>query len=179
MLAAILGNYETKKMGNDWTLRILAATDHRLVFYAKKMGGYDMEVFPYKGISSIEMEQGDDGAPHPVLRVGQRGAPEVDRRGSDTPGFVNIVKERMSAEHAAPASVASGDAGVLPGDRRPWLENVKNSAVWDRGARARSGDRAQQPGDARVLARNASGCARLSGPITDRPSFGRCCLSVD
>src|SRR4051794_8137567 len=62
VLAAIKGTYETKKMGNDWTRAgILAATDHRAVFYAKKMGGYDMEVFPYKGISSIETGKGMTG----------------------------------------------------------------------------------------------------------------------
>lgn len=53
--AAIHGAYETKMMGNA-TVRqgILAATDRRLVFYAKKLGGYDLEHFPYENISSFE-----------------------------------------------------------------------------------------------------------------------------
>jgi Bacterial PH domain len=47
VLATVKGTYETKKMGNDWTRAgILVATDHRVVFYAKKVGGYDLEVFP-------------------------------------------------------------------------------------------------------------------------------------
>ena len=38
VLAAIKGTYETKKMGNDWNRAgILAATNHRVVFFAKKM----------------------------------------------------------------------------------------------------------------------------------------------
>jgi|SRR5215203_7363129 len=59
VLAVVKGTYETKKMGNDWTRAgILAATDHRVVFYAKKVGGYDFEVFPYNHISSIETGKG-------------------------------------------------------------------------------------------------------------------------
>jgi Bacterial PH domain/Short C-terminal domain len=111
VLAAILGSYETKKMGNDWTRKgILAATDHRLVFYAKKMGGYDMEVFPYKGISSIEMGKGMTGHHIKFFASGNEVRLKWIDKGSDTPGFVNIVKEHMRAEHAAPAPVASGNA---------------------------------------------------------------------
>jgi Bacterial PH domain len=57
--ATVMGTYETKKMGEDWNRKgILAATDQRLVFYAKKMGGYDLEVLPYDHISSIEASKG-------------------------------------------------------------------------------------------------------------------------
>lgn len=52
---AVLGTYETKIMGSE-TVRagILLATDRRVVFYAKKLTGYELESFPYGNISSFE-----------------------------------------------------------------------------------------------------------------------------
>lgn len=59
VLAAVLGAYEAKVMGQDSVRNgILVATDRRLVFYAKKLGGYEFESFPYENISSFE--QGKD-----------------------------------------------------------------------------------------------------------------------
>ncbi|MBT0995535.1 PH domain-containing protein [Cellulomonas sp. DKR-3] len=58
VIAAVQGTYETKKMGNDWTRAgILIATQKRIVFYAKKMGGYDLESFPYDKVSSYEQSK--------------------------------------------------------------------------------------------------------------------------
>jgi Bacterial PH domain len=59
---AIKRTYETKLGGHDTTRAgILIATDRRLVFYAKKLTGYDLEVFPYENISSMEMGKGMAG----------------------------------------------------------------------------------------------------------------------
>jgi hypothetical protein len=57
--AAIQGTYETKIMGSD-TVRagILMATPTRLIFYGKKLGGYDLESFAYRNISSFEQSKG-------------------------------------------------------------------------------------------------------------------------
>ena len=50
-----MSKYETKIMGSDSVRKgILAATDRRMVFFAKKVGGYDLESFPYGNISSLE-----------------------------------------------------------------------------------------------------------------------------
>lgn len=59
MIASVLGAYETKRLGTN-TVRngILVATDQRVVFYAKKFGGYDLESFPYSNISSFEQSKG-------------------------------------------------------------------------------------------------------------------------
>lgn len=59
VLASVLGAYETKMLGNK-TVRngILMATDQRVLFYAKKFGGYDLESFPYPNISSFELSKG-------------------------------------------------------------------------------------------------------------------------
>jgi hypothetical protein len=49
------GQYEIQIMGND-SIRTgyLIATNQRVVFYAKKLGGYEIESFPYATISSFE-----------------------------------------------------------------------------------------------------------------------------
>ena len=56
ILKIIQGAYETKIMGKDSVRNgIFLATNKKLVFYAKKITGYDLEVFPYSKISSFEM----------------------------------------------------------------------------------------------------------------------------
>jgi hypothetical protein len=111
VLAVIKGTYETKKMGNDWTRAgILAATDHRLVFYAKKMGGYDLEVFPYKNISSIETGKGFTGHHVTFFASGNEIHLKYIDRNSDVPGFVAVVKDQINAAHATPTAPVSGDA---------------------------------------------------------------------
>ena len=55
-LQTVLGAYETKVMGSDSVRNgIFIATDQRLLFYAKKLTGFDFEAFPYANISSMEM----------------------------------------------------------------------------------------------------------------------------
>lgn len=55
---AVMGSYEAKLMGSD-TVRagVMLATDRRIVFYAKKLGGFDLESFPYGSISSFEQSK--------------------------------------------------------------------------------------------------------------------------
>ncbi len=111
VLAVIKGTYETKKMGNDWTRAgILAATDHRLVFYAKKMGGYDFEVFPYKEISSIETGKGMAGHHVKFFASGNEVSLKWIDRNSDVPAFVGVVKDQMKADHPTSAAPAASDA---------------------------------------------------------------------
>lgn len=65
ILASVLGTYEAKIMGSDSVRNgVLIATDRRVVFYAKKMTGYDLESYPYASISSID--QGKNMMGHKV-----------------------------------------------------------------------------------------------------------------
>ena len=107
VLAVIQGTYEK----NDWTRAgILAATDHRLVFYGKKMTGYDFEVFPYKTISSIETGKGMMGHHVKFFASGNEvNLKWIDKK-SDVPGFVGVVKDQMKADHATPAAPAASDS---------------------------------------------------------------------
>lgn len=59
VLASVLGAYETKRLGQKSVRNgVLVATDQRVMFYAKKMAGYDLESFPYPNISSFEQSKG-------------------------------------------------------------------------------------------------------------------------
>jgi hypothetical protein len=57
--STIYGTYEIKIMKKD-SIRNgnLIATDQRVLFYAKKLFGYELESFPLKNISSIEKSKG-------------------------------------------------------------------------------------------------------------------------
>lgn len=55
VIALVDGGYETKVLGKNSLRRgILIATNKRIVFYGKKMFGYNLELLPYSNISSIE-----------------------------------------------------------------------------------------------------------------------------
>lgn len=62
ILSSVYGAYETNILGND-SLRngILAATERRIHFYAKKVGGFDIESYPYERISSFDVSIGLGG----------------------------------------------------------------------------------------------------------------------
>ncbi|MBM0354284.1 hypothetical protein EFT04_07315 [Staphylococcus pseudintermedius] len=55
---SIFGAYETKTLGTD-TIRhgVLAATDERVIFCAKRLSGYDSEIFHYHKISTFELSK--------------------------------------------------------------------------------------------------------------------------
>jgi Bacterial PH domain/Short C-terminal domain len=113
VLAAIEGTYETKKMGNDWNRKgILAATNHRLVFYAKKMGGYDFEAFPYKNISSIEMSKGMMGHRIKFFASGNEVFLKWIDKKANVPEFVAAVKAQIERSQAMPATPATPDAAT-------------------------------------------------------------------
>lgn len=62
IIAVVLGQYEGEMFGQD-TLRtgIFIATVEKIVLYCKTLFGYELEVFPYSNISSIEMGKGAGG----------------------------------------------------------------------------------------------------------------------
>lgn len=54
-----VGAYETKVMGQESVRTgVLAATDRRLVFFAKKLTGFDFESFPFANVTSFEQSKG-------------------------------------------------------------------------------------------------------------------------
>lgn len=59
ILHSVLGVYETKILGSESVRNgTFLATNKRLVFFEKKLGGFDLESFPYENISSFEASKG-------------------------------------------------------------------------------------------------------------------------
>lgn len=109
--AAVMGAYETKIMGSD-TVRngVLIATNRRVVFYAKKLGGFDLESFPFGNISSFE--HGKSMMGHNITFYASGNAVEVKwlQPATEFAAFLDVVKEAMNAKHlvagSAPAATA-------------------------------------------------------------------------
>ena len=91
----ILGTYETKLMGSD-TVRsgVLVATPKRLVFFAKKLTGFDFESFPYDHISSFERSKNMMGGSIRFIASGNTvGMKWIND--ADLLRFVELVQARM------------------------------------------------------------------------------------
>jgi len=95
IITGIRGEYETKILGGD-SLRsgILLATNKRIIFYAKKLTGYDLEVFPYSTISSIEMGKGIMGYKITFFASGNKATLKWIKEG-DFQKFVSEVKNKI------------------------------------------------------------------------------------
>lgn len=58
IIYAIIGAYETKSLGADTVKNgVLAATNERIIFCAKRLSGYDSEIFHYDKISTFELSK--------------------------------------------------------------------------------------------------------------------------
>lgn len=103
--AAVQGTYETRIMGSD-TIRagVLIATDRRVVFYAKKLGGYDLESFPYRNISSFEQSKNMMGHSVTFFASGNRVHMKWIPTTTDIAAFTAAVKEAMNGGHRAASS---------------------------------------------------------------------------
>lgn len=106
--AAVKGYYETKRMGQD-SVRggAFLATDRRLVFYASKMMGYDLESFPYENISSFEQGSGFTGGKIAFFASGNKASMKNIKDG-DLEEFVAFVKSKMGK----PAGGGDGGGGT-------------------------------------------------------------------
>ena len=93
-------------MGRDSVRNgIFIATDQRLLFYAKKLTGYDFESFPYANISSMEMGKNLMGHYISFFSSGNSCKMKWISAG-DVRAFVDTVKTQTAAvkSSAAPAS---------------------------------------------------------------------------
>jgi hypothetical protein len=98
--AAVAGTYETKIMGSD-TVRsgILIATDRRVVFYAKKFTGYELESFPYGNISSFEQGKNMMGHSITFYASGNRVHVKWIPTDANLASLTEEVKAAMNAKH--------------------------------------------------------------------------------
>ena len=93
-LLSVLGTYETKRLGTDSVRSgILIATNKRVVFYAKKATGYDINFFRYKAISSIDTGKNMMGAYITLVVSGNEA--HLKWISGDAAGFVETVEDQM------------------------------------------------------------------------------------
>lgn len=95
--AVLLGQYEIKLLGQDSIRRgIFIATDHRVVFFAKKLIGYDVEVLPYSNISSIEMSKGIMGYSIAFFVSGNKAKMKwIQNKKKEVQQFVEFVRQHI------------------------------------------------------------------------------------
>lgn len=103
VICSVMGAYETKIMGKDTVKNgVFMATNKHLVFYGPKMfGGYDMEVFPYENISSIEMGKGMMGHKISFFASGNKASMKWINQG-DIQKFIETVKSKLGKKDVAP-----------------------------------------------------------------------------
>jgi hypothetical protein len=122
----VCGVYETKILGTEMIRNgAFFATSHRLVFYAKKLFGYDMEVFPYENLSSLEISKGFMGHTLSFFASGNKVKMKWITQG-DIKGFTELVKTRMGKK-----SVSEGTQQA-PSDDIP-AQILKLSKLKDHG----------------------------------------------
>src|SRR5215207_7322140 len=103
ILASVVGAYETNVLGSN-TVRngMFAATDRRVIFYSKRLTGYDFESFPYDNISSFEQGKGIMGHRVKFFASGNEAAVKWINQG-DVDALVREVRSRMRG--GTPAAV--------------------------------------------------------------------------
>lgn len=109
---AVLGTYETERLGTDSVRTgILIATPRRVVFFANKMTGYELESFPYENISSFEQGKNIMGENITFFASGNKVHLKWIKEG-DVGRLVEMVRSRMGkapTEATAASSASASD----------------------------------------------------------------------
>lgn len=128
--SAVLGTYETKRW-RRYTTRsgVLAATNHRLIAFGLKPRGFEMRMYLYPEIRSVNVTKSffaknisiDSGYDHWVLFWVEAG---------DVPGLVELIRARI-------ASGASGLSGAAELEKLAKLkqQGLLSEEEWDRAAK--------------------------------------------
>jgi hypothetical protein len=105
ILAAVAGQYEKPKPGGQKEhIRtcLLLATDRRVLFYAKKVTGHDVESFPYSLVSSIVEGKNLMGHNVQVIAPGHQVEVKWIKNAAELANVVKTARERMG-QPAVPA----------------------------------------------------------------------------
>ncbi|MGI8806307.1 MAG: PH domain-containing protein [Acidimicrobiales bacterium] len=119
--AYVEGTYETKIMGTDSVRSgILVATERRMLFFAKKMGGYDLESFPYQNISSLEQGKGMMGGTLKFFASGNTVSMKwINVRNYNLGEFMTLVQSHMNGPTPTEPSPTVAEPDVV--DQIPGL----------------------------------------------------------
>lgn len=112
--ASIGGTYDCKIMGEDSVRSgIFAATEKRVIFFAKKLMGYDMESFPFQNISSIEKSKNFLG--HKISFFASGNKVEVKWiQDGDVEGFINYVNTKIGTGTQTSNTMATSSNDDIP-----------------------------------------------------------------
>lgn len=126
--ASVFGAYETKLMGND-TVRngIFVATEKRLIFFAKKLFGYDLETFPYKSLSSIEQSKGMMGHTITVFASGNKAKMKWINKG-DVAQFTQFVNSKLGHQGQENSQASSSNGDDIPSQIQK-LSELKDKGI--------------------------------------------------
>ena len=109
IVASCFGAYETKVMGQDSVRNgVFLATEKRVVFFAKKLMGYDLESFRLSKVSAIEMSKGLMGKSIALKMSGNDAKIKWINKG-DPEALVNFVREHRGEKSAAPVAAPPAD----------------------------------------------------------------------
>jgi hypothetical protein len=130
--AYVEGAHETKIMGSESIRKgILAATDRRMLFFAKKVGGYDLESFPYGNISSLE--QGKELMKGGTLKFFASGNTVtmkwINTRKNNLGEFMTLVQSRMNEAKSSPSPPSADPGGMDIADQIKKLADLRDAGV--------------------------------------------------
>lgn len=127
IIASCYGAYETKVMGQDGVRNgVFLATEKRVVFFAKKLMGYDMESFPLSKVSAIEMSKGLMGKSINMKMSGNDAKIKWVNKG-DPEKVVAYVREHMG-ETSAPQAAPQAAADDIPAQIQK-LASLKDAGI--------------------------------------------------
>jgi hypothetical protein len=126
--ASVFGAYEVKIMGSDSVRTgIFVATESRLVFYAKKLFGYDFESFPYKNISSIEKSKGMMGHTITIFASGNKAKMKWINTG-DIIKFTQFINSRIGNQTLEESKIDINNGDDIPTQIEK-LSNLKDKGI--------------------------------------------------
>ncbi|MDE0330555.1 MAG: PH domain-containing protein [Nitrospinae bacterium] len=110
----IMGAYETEVLGNDSVRTgIFIATETRLVFFAKKMFGFQLESFPYNNISSMEMSKGLMGHAISFFGSGNKVSMKwISSEEETVHKFVSFVRSKLESSKSSDTSESRLQYGI-------------------------------------------------------------------
>lgn len=127
--AAVQGTYEVRILGPDSVRTgVLIATDSRIVFYAKRLGGYDLESFLFGNVSSFEQSKGLMGHAISFFASGNKVSMKWINDAAAMQQFVNVVRASMQPEGTSPRVNMPGRDVAQPVTSAPAAHSASDHA---------------------------------------------------
>lgn len=115
VIASCYGAYEAKVLGSDSVRNgVFVVTHKRMIFFGKKMFGYDLESFPLAKVSAIEMSKGLLRKSITMKMSGNEAKMKWISDGHPEE-LVNYVREHMGEISGSPSPSAGPATDDIPG----------------------------------------------------------------